>query len=156
MQSCGSVGNEVQESGQGNLVEKIATILGLNAEATKMLLNAVENASKYGKAVEVLGKFTKILATLSGVPCALISVGKAFNNPTSANIVAAISNSALLLAGPELSILSGILDLTGVSDKFYNFVGKKIDNSIENTFDVYYNLNQNINRILSPANLLNP
>jgi hypothetical protein len=52
--------------------------------------------------------------------------------------------------------LSGILDLTGVSDVIYNYAGTKIDNSIENTFDLYYNFNQNLNRILSPTNLLNP
>jgi len=143
------VQNAAKET-QKNQLAKIGTILGLNAEGTKILLQITENSPKS------LVKFAKVIAELSGYPSAIIAIGMAIDNPTSANIVSAISNSALVLAGPELAVLSGILDLTGYSDKGYNFIGTKIDNSINHTFDSFYNINQNLNNIFNPSNLFNP
>lgn len=48
----------------------------------------------------------------------------------------------LFFAGPEVSAAAGLLDVSGLSDKIYFYLGNGIDNSIEKLSNAYYNIQQ--------------
>ena len=63
-------------------------------------------------------------------------------NPSTANKIRLGVDVALLFVGPGASAVAGILDISGVSDKIYNYLGNGVDNSIEKLSNSYYNIQQ--------------
>ena len=104
--------------------------IGENAKTGLIEYAAKTNPSlnnlKYIKGVKLLGKFT-------GLTSAGFAWYDYINNPTTGNLIQAISNSGLvfLRINPLIGIGVGILDVTGASDYIYDLIGEEIDKITE-------------------------
>jgi len=74
-------------------------------------------------------------------------------NPSTANKIRLGVDVALLLVGPEASAVAGILDISGISDKIYEYLGNGVDNSIMGLRNTYNNIQQFANPINWMPNL---
>ena len=128
-----------------NTLNMFLATIAINLETKELITKYVLDAAKIGKGAEALGKVCTAFGKMSPWLTGGIAIAKILNDPSTKNIIAGIGNTGMSLMGPEISWVSSVGDLTGVSDKTYTKIGNYVNYGAYNS---YVNFNQNIQNIV--------
>jgi RHS repeat-associated protein len=124
------VGQTAAAIGAGAAAKEVTISLAIETQATQATLDSADEVQlttsrKLLRATELIGKATGIVGALS-------AISKAIDNPTTGNLVNAVFNTGMVFVrtNPAVGLIMGVLDATGVSDKVYEGMGRKINESI--------------------------
>ena len=84
----------------------------------------------------------KFYATANRAATLVIDAYNYYENRTTSNLIRLFGDAAILASGPVGSAIYGLLDISGINNKVYDFLGNGADKSIEKIRDMYNSINQ--------------
>lgn len=90
-------------------------------------------AEDLGSSGNKLMNITQKIGQIAGIASALSAWYEYNENPTTGGLIKALANTSLAFAriNPAAGVVIGVLDLTGVTDKAYEYMGETIDNKLK-------------------------
>lgn len=114
---------------------KVNDALGLSNDMHATVLSAAKALDATGDAaagLKAVGTAVGVVANVTGAIGAFNSVTNALENTTVGNVSKAIVDLALLTAAPEIAVVNGLLEVSGVKSTIFNLVDKQVDNHKSN------------------------
>jgi hypothetical protein len=115
-------------------VDKGTGAFGISMSIQEGIIDMGKRYGDIGKQGNRVLSVTKALGMIAGIPGAVNAWYEFSIDKTSANFIKATANSVMVFGrvNPFVAAGVGIMDVTGVSDCIYNYVGNGIDNTFFN------------------------
>jgi len=125
-------------------IGKLSTSLGIPKDVvTKLIRFAAQGRNLNDiKDVKSLLNGLKIAGGLFSAATLVIDAYNYYENRTTSNLIRLFGDAAILASGPVGSAIYGLLDISGINNKVYDFLGNGADKSIEKIRDMYNSINQ--------------
>jgi len=122
-------------------IGKLATSLGISKDVTEKLIRFAIQGKNF-KDVNILLKTLKVSGYTFAGASIVIDFVNVYNNPTTSNMLRLAGDAAIIASGPVGGAIYGFLEISGVNNKMYDYLGNGIDQSIEKISNTYYNIQQ--------------